>query len=392
MVKSFAAYCAALGAVLLVAGIAVHVLMGNQYRANVSQRLAVMTHDAEEAVEETPPGAAIAPALARVLRSSDEGVAVFDARGRQLAAAGQADAADALHQTYRGDGTRGGWIVGTVSNQRVSGLLRELDAGLAIGTVLAMLAGGLIITWISARAMARVQSALQRVYRFTGDASHELRTPLAAVITNADLLALHQSRDGAISQNVSNIRQAARQMRDLMDALLLLARADERAGLDVHAIEIDTCVEAVVDAHRAQAAAKGVALSVRAQAGLTIYGQPEQIARIVGNLIENAIRYTPEGGSVGVTCRAERGGAAIEVADTGPGIAPSDIGRVFDRFWRARGTDSSEGFGLGLAIVRSLAQAHGGNVLVRSTLGKGASFTVKLPVRPVRAVGFSTIS
>jgi signal transduction histidine kinase len=366
--------------------------MANQYRVNVTQRLAVLTHDAEEALENVPAGKPVAPALAAVLDSLDEGVVLFDARGRRVAAAGMTDTRNASVGTFRGDGTHGGLIQATISNDRISGLLRQLDLGLAVGTLVAMLAGGLIITWISARAMARIQSAYERVHRFTGDAAHELRTPLSVIANNADGLAFHPQDDGARERSLANIREAAWQMRELMDGLLLLARADEAVVQDLHAIDVGACIERAAEIYRPQAAARHLALTVDRRSNVTIYGQPSQVARIIANLIENAMHHTPAGGSILVTGSADRSGAVIEVTDTGVGIPSEALERVFDRFWRAKGAVPGEGSGLGLAIARSLARAHGGDVQVRSEPGKGSTFTVKLSVRPRRNARSSTIS
>ena len=119
---------------------------------------------------------------------------------------------------------------------------------------------------------------------------------------------------------------------------------------------------------------------------------PEQVARIVGNLIENALRHTPPGGLIEVSMTTERGAVLIEVADTGTGIAPEALGRIFDRFWRGAGPHAEGGAGLGLAIARGLARAHGGDVRVRSGLGTGSTFTIRLPLRLRRISGPSTVS
>ncbi len=393
MLKHFAAYALTLGVVLAVAAIFVHLLVAREYRLNVAERLAIVAHDGEEALEHLAPGKPMEPALARVLGSPDEGLAWFDLHGHRVAASGMTATDDAAVENLRVHEKRAnGWIRATISNGRVSTALRQLDLGLAIGTVIAMLAGGLIITAISARAIARIESALQRVYRFTGDAAHELRTPLAVITNNADRLAFDPGGDVGHERSLANIRQAARQMRELMDGLLILARADEGITQDLHAIDIGACVEAVARTYRAEAAARGLIVTVDSEPNQTIYGQPEQVARIIGNLVENALRYTSAGGSIDITCKGERGSAVIAVSDTGAGIDPGSLERIFDRFWRADGARVGEGTGLGLAIARSLARAHGGDVWVKSRQGEGSTFTVRLPLRPQRIGGLSTVS
>jgi signal transduction histidine kinase len=123
-----------------------------------------------------------------------------------------------------------------------------------------------------------------------------------------------------------------------------------------------------------------------------IYGQPEQIGRIVANLIENALRYTPPGGSIEVGCLAERNAALIEVRDTGVGIAPGDLKHIFERFWRGAGPSTPGRSGLGLSIAQTLARSHGGSVRVASIPSRGSTLTVSLPLRRSRRGKTSTLS
>jgi len=387
--KPFLAYAAALSCVLVVAAVFVHFLMKHEYQGAQTARLQIMLHQGEEVVE----GAPVAPVLQRVLAAPDEGLVWVDRSGAQIASAGMTATRDAAVQSARiheegADGT----LRATISNSRLASALHHLDLGLAIGTILAVLTSGLIITLISSRAISDVESAMQRVHRFTGDAAHELRTPLAVITNNADALA-GDAGDEARERSLSNIRQAALQMRRLMDGLLILARADEGVVHDLHAIDVGTCVAGVAHLYRAEAAEKGITFRVRGgDAGQTIYGQPEQVARILGNLVENALRYTPSGGTVEIACTAERGTVVIDVTDTGVGIEAEAVDRIFDRFWRGR-TSAVYGSGLGLAIARGLARAHGGDVSVQSRLGAGSTFRVRLPLRPSRPGGvFSTVS
>jgi two-component system, OmpR family, manganese sensing sensor histidine kinase len=174
---------------------------------------------------------------------------------------------------------------------------------------------------------------------------------------------------------------------------LILARADEGVTQDLHAIDLDHCVESIVQHYRVEALARNLTLTVHSHANQVIYGYPEQVTRVVSNLIENALRYTLAGGSIDIKAKVERGTALIEVTDTGVGIAREALDRVFDRFWRGGAARAVAGSGLGLAIARSLARAHGGDVWVRSRLGEGSTFTIRLPLRPPQRVSeFSTIS
>lgn len=146
--------------------------------------------------------------------------------------------------------------------------------------------------------------------------------------------------------------------------------------------EVGELLQQVATAHGGRADHAGVVLSVDAAVGIgTVVADPVRVRQAVSNLVSNAVRHTPPGGTVTVTARREDGTVAIAVADTGAGIRPEDLPRVFDRFWRAEKSRSRStgGSGLGLTIVRNLAHAHGGTVSVESTHGAGSLFTLRLP-------------
>lgn len=390
--KYFALYSAVLTVALAIAAVAVHVLMAREYRLNVSERLTIIAHDGEEAVERNAPGAPLEPALAMVLASPDEGLVWFGDGARTGVRSGASETRNAIVERARIDDEGAhGWIQATISNDRVAIALRHLDLGLIMGIAVAVLIGGVIITWVSLRAIMRVEAALERVHRFTADAAHELRTPLAVISGNASELAFGADASTR-ERSLDNIRHAAGQMRELMNGLLILARADEDVTHDLHAIDVGACVENAVAAYAEEARTRDLRLNVTTSPHPTVYGRPEQVARIVANLIENALRYTPAHGSIDVSWYADRRNAVVEVADTGVGIAPENVARVFDRFWRVEGARPGEGSGLGLAIARSLARGHGGDVTVRSRLGVGSTFTVRLPIGPQRMPLLSTSS
>lgn len=140
----------------------------------------------------------------------------------------------------------------------------------------------------------------------------------------------------------------------------------------------------VVDRTRTTASARGVAVTVDGARGLTAYGSDSQLATAVANLVENAINYSGEDTTVRVTLRGDDEHVEIAVADQGIGIAPTDVARIFERFYRADQARSraTGGTGLGLAIVKHIASNHGGRVEVSSTLGGGSTFTLRLPASP----------
>ncbi|MEV0405219.1 ATP-binding protein [Actinoallomurus sp. NPDC050550] len=214
------------------------------------------------------------------------------------------------------------------------------------------------------------------------DVSHELRTPLSNILGW-----LEAAQDGVAELDpalTASLVEEAVLLRHIIDDLQQLALAD--AGrLRVHPEPVDAAdlVEQIATVHRAAAAAAGLALTTEVRGTLRLDADPVRLRQAVGNLISNAVRYTPAGGRVTLRAYADGGDVLIEVADTGPGIAPEHLPYVFDRFWRAEKSRSRQtgGSGLGLAIVRHLAEAHGGSAAVRSEPGRGATFTLRLPGR-----------
>ncbi|MGW6021000.1 ATP-binding protein [Streptomyces sp. NPDC055099] len=212
------------------------------------------------------------------------------------------------------------------------------------------------------------------------DVAHELRTPLSNIRGW-----LEAAEDGVVATDpelVSSLLEEAVLLQHIVNDLQDLAAAD--AGTlrlhrePVHASDV---VDQVAAAHQAGAEAAGVRLSATTTGDPCFTADPLRLRQAIGNLVSNAIRHTPEGGSVTIDCRATPDAVVVEVADTGTGIDPDDLPHVFDRFWRAdkSRTRSTGGSGLGLAIVRQLVEGHGGTVTVRSTPGEGAVFTVWVP-------------
>jgi signal transduction histidine kinase len=210
--------------------------------------------------------------------------------------------------------------------------------------------------------------------------SHDLRSPLSAIAMSANGL-LDESGDprvlaGAIAQSS---QWALRIIRDLLDVTAI-----EAGGLAIHRepMTVLAIAEMIWSLFAAPASAAGVTLEVeRAGAPLWVDADVDRVVQAVGNLVDNAIKFTPRGGRVALTVRQSGDAVRFRVEDSGPGIAPENMPRLFDRFWQAHETGRS-GAGLGLVIAQGIARGHGGSIEVESRLGYGTAFTLVLPEQP----------
>jgi signal transduction histidine kinase len=231
--------------------------------------------------------------------------------------------------------------------------------------------------------LARLDTSFKSQRRFVADASHELRNPLAIIQTNLDVALDDDSTSVAERSRATDaIRRATMRMSRLVDDLLVLARQEmpeePRATADLCAL-----VEEVAEEFTAAAREAGVEVRV-ACAPADAVVDPDAIRRVVANLIDNAIRFAPQGSTVTTSAGREGAWRWVAVSDGGPGIAPEHNDAVFERFWRADPARSRAegGTGLGLAIVKETAAAHGGRVNLFSSPGAGATFVVWLPAGP----------
>ena len=229
--------------------------------------------------------------------------------------------------------------------------------------------------------------------RFLRHVSHELKTPLTALREGAELL--HDEVAGPLVptqvQVVSIMRDNSVKLQRLIEELLDYQRAlHAAASLEVRLVELDDLVREAARSHELAAQAKGLRLTIEAQAA-TLEADPQKLRSIVDNLISNAVKFTPPGGTILVRARALAGEAVIEVMDSGPGVPPEERESIFNLFFRGRtksdhGREGGiKGSGLGLAIARELVEAHGGQIAVVNE-GTGGHFRVTLPRRSARAL------
>ncbi len=222
-------------------------------------------------------------------------------------------------------------------------------------------------------------------HEFVANVSHELKTPLSSIKAYAETL-----RGGAIYDAANNMKfvqrieeQADRLHQLILDVLSLARIESGQQVFEIAVIEIAPIAAECRTDHQATADAKQIALSLDApDEPLRVRADAEGVRQILDNLIDNALKYTPEGGQVRIAWRGQDGKCVLEVEDSGIGIAPEDQARLFERFFRADKARSRElgGTGLGLSIVKHLAQSFGGSVRVESELGKGSKFSVELPL------------
>jgi two-component system phosphate regulon sensor histidine kinase PhoR len=219
---------------------------------------------------------------------------------------------------------------------------------------------------------------------FVANVSHELRTPLTIIRGFVETL-----EDGAIrepdraAEFLETISKHCRQLTNLVENLLDLSRLESAQALQRRVrVDLIPLLGRVIDFQMPAAEKRGQTLSLTAPRFLpSILGDPDYLERAVSNLVDNAIKYTPEGGVIRVTAGADGTSVAVEVVDNGIGIPEADLPRVFERFYRVDKSRSRDmgGTGLGLAIVKHVVQAHGGAVEARSALGKGTTFRMTLP-------------
>jgi signal transduction histidine kinase len=346
-----------------------------------------------------------------------------DGSGRQLVVA------QAFNDFFPGVGRQNLVLLQVASMEGADAILSQLGLYLVLGVLIGTIAGVLVVLWLTrtvlrpldrmartAEAIAggdlnrrlrlpsggnevarlggafdhmvdRLAANLQAQRRFVADASHELRTPLTSLEGLSEMLLMGADRgDGrAVQRMARSMHGELGRMARLVSDLLTLSRLESAAPMQFAPVDVGKLLENIAEQVTPMAEAREIDLNVAREGdGLVVVSaDPDRLKQVILNLVDNALRYTPANGEVKLSAGhdAETGRVRIEVRDTGPGIAVDDIPYIFDRFYRgdpsrARTTGST---GLGLAIARSIAQAHGGTIEAQSTPGEGACFIVTLP-------------
>ena len=227
--------------------------------------------------------------------------------------------------------------------------------------------------------LAKLEQSLEAQKRFASDAAHELRTPLTALklqVQLAERAKTEESRQKAFGRLHAGIDRAT----GLVQQLLVIARLDPDAHKKPFvSVKLDEVIGAVADELTVLAQQKNITLETATEA-VVVAGMEDALKLLITNLTDNAIRYTQPDGRIRLSAKREQGDAVIEVGDNGPGIAPEERERVFDRFYRALGT-KAQGHGLGLAIVKRIVEIHHGSIVIDDGLdGKGTTMRIRLPL------------
>jgi heavy metal sensor kinase len=230
--------------------------------------------------------------------------------------------------------------------------------------------------------LARIEQSFMRTKQFTADASHELRAPLTLIYTAAQYALRRPRRREELVETLETILRESRRTATLIDELLALARGDAGGEpLPLETIDVRMLVHAAAEQARAMAETRQISVTVELGAdALLVQGSEVRLSRLLLILVDNAIKYTPGGGTVTLVAGRQGSAVTISVADTGVGITPDDVPHIFERFWRADKVRSREvsGAGLGLPIARQIAEQHGAQLDVWSEPGRGSVFTLRM--------------
>jgi signal transduction histidine kinase len=288
----------------------------------------------------------------------------------------------------------GFWLADT-SLRPVQGIMDEVEAitdGTSLHRRLAVPVSGDEMARLALTVngmLARLEKSFTSLHRFTADASHELKTPLQVLRVGVERALVHPGVPQEILESLDETLAQINQMTEMVESLLTLARADEGAvPLAMEESDLREILSDVAETAGMLGESTGVrVMSDLPPAPVRMRVDLHRIREMLLNLIDNAIKYTPAGGAVGVGLSEEDGAVVMTVRDSGIGIAPGDLPHIFDRFWRAdparSRTGDRPGTGLGLAITKWIAEAHGGSITVQSRPGRGTIFTVRLPRRSV---------
>ena len=236
-------------------------------------------------------------------------------------------------------------------------------------------------SWLMARsALKPIRASFERQQQFVDGASHEMRTPLSVIQGELEL-ALTRSRTPAEYQTAIGIAlDATDGIIRLTDDLLKLSRTSKEELSDSFTrIDLDQILKELADAAAATGRRANIHVILHAGPPLRVRGSAELLSRAIGNILDNALKFSRPGGTVTVDARTDSGAAVIRVKDDGIGMTQAELAHAFDRFWRAEASRTTPGYGLGLALTQQIMQAHDGTITLKSQPGRGSTVTLRIP-------------
>jgi signal transduction histidine kinase len=235
------------------------------------------------------------------------------------------------------------------------------------------------------RMIARLEDAFQHINRFSADASHELRTPLTILQLELEGIVHNHPLSESLEDQIGSALEETHRMYRIVESLLTISRLDAGdAKLDRLHLDLSALVIATASEMRVLAQEKAITLRSTTEEGVYVEADRTRLQQVVANLIDNAIKYTEECGTVEVSVHRESGKAILQVSDNGAGIPAEAVPHVFERFYRVDKARSraSGGAGLGLSIAKAICAAHGAEISVSSQEGRGSCFRVEFPLAP----------
>jgi heavy metal sensor kinase len=230
--------------------------------------------------------------------------------------------------------------------------------------------------------LARVERSSLAERRFAADAAHELRTPLAVLRTGIEVALRRERTPAEYAQTLNSALRDVAAVCAMADDLLALARLDQEMSPKREPIDLPGLIEEVLEAFEPLTASKRLHIEMNLAATARVEGNRDHLRRVVINLLDNALKFTPEAGLIRVTLDAENRRVKLKIADSGPGIDQNDLPLIFERFFRGRDGRHKPGKGLGLSLCREIIELHGGEISVRNQPSGGAEFVLTLPLWP----------
>ncbi|MBD2189245.1 two-component system sensor histidine kinase RppB [Pseudanabaena mucicola] len=264
--------------------------------------------------------------------------------------------------------------------------LQESKLALLTGLPITFLLVSIASWYLSSKAIRPVYTSYQQIQQFTADAAHEIRTPLASIrATVESVLLSNQISEADTRETLQTINRQTVRLSQLVQDLLMLSRMDVQAPLPIQkSCCLNDIISDLIEELAAISMQAKITIKLKLINHIPIYaiGNEEQIYRLIFNIFINAIHYTPAGGTVQIALDTSDRHAVVRIDDNGIGINAEDLPHIFDRFYRAHSDRSRQtgGTGLGLAIAIAIAKSHHGNIQVNSQLGKGSSFSIRLPL------------